>query len=94
MRRAAAEEFVIPVMVRPDSVPCGREDVALQDVEAEAQQNIEISGANGLERFWRKAMDEFLSDRLDLEALDAGEQFRAVDSLQRMIGSFLAFVEP
>ena len=66
MRRASAEEIVIAVMVGPDTVACGLEDVTLQDVEAEAQQDVEILCADGVERVRRKAVDEFLPDEQGL----------------------------
>src|SRR5262249_48782525 len=79
--RAAAEPVVVTVVVRPDAVPGRLEDSTPDDVEAEAEQHVEVGCPDPLQRLLGEPMDEALPDRLHLQALDAGEERRAAHAL-------------
>src|SRR5258705_12286605 len=61
----------------------------MQNVEAEAQQDIQILRLDRLQGLGREAMNKLLADRLDLDAIDAGQKLGAVHTFQRMILWFL-----
>jgi hypothetical protein len=65
MRRPAAVAVVVAVVERPDAVARRLQNVSSQDVEAEAQQHVQIFCAHRGHGLLGKAMREALGDRRD-----------------------------
>src|ERR1035437_6507924 len=85
MGRAAPVELIVSVVIRPDTVTGRFQNVAIEDIESESNQDIEILGPNFLHRIWGEAMHALLSRRFHLDGLDSGEQIPAIDLGDRVI---------
>src|SRR6266480_4858932 len=71
--------IVIPVMIGPDSVPGGGENFAAQNIEAEADEDIEFLLPNPLDGVVRKAMDEARGDRVHVHRFHVSQARCTVD---------------
>src|SRR5881392_3344360 len=77
--RPAAVVIVIPVVIGPDSVPGGSQDFAAQNIEAEADEDIEFLLANPLDGVVGEAMDEARGDRVHVHRFHVSQARRTVD---------------
>src|SRR5437588_13132828 len=76
-------------MIGPDSVPGGSQDFTAQNIEAEADEDIEFLLANPLDGVVRKAMDEARGDRIHVHRFHVSEALGTVnygDRVGRRIG--------
>src|SRR5258706_2286763 len=86
MRRAAAVELIVSVVIRPDTVAGSFQNVAVENIEAESNENIEILGANFLKGIGREVMDKLFSDRLNLDAFDCRKHVPHIDHFEGVVG--------
>src|SRR5258706_10293664 len=93
MGGAASVEFIVSMVIRPNSVMGGFQDVALEDIEAESNKDIEILRPNFLQGISREAMNKLLSLRLHFERLYAGKEFPAIHPGERVVRSLHPRVE-
>src|SRR6266480_700431 len=66
-------------MIGPDAVPGSGQDFAAQNIEAEANEDIEFLLANPLDAVVRKAMDEARGDRVHVHRFHVSQARRTVD---------------
>ena len=78
MRRSAAILIVVSMMKRPDAESRRVQNLTSQDIESEANDHIQIPGADGFQRVGRKSMDETLGDRDNAQRVNAREQIGTV----------------
>jgi hypothetical protein len=79
IRGSTAVIIVIPVVIGPDAILGGAQDFAAQDIEAEADEDIEFLLANPLEGVVREAMDEARGNRVHVHRFHVRQALRAVD---------------
>ena len=78
MRWAAPIKVVVAVVVRPDSVACRLQNVAMENVEAKPDQDIEIFRPHLLQRVFGELMNELFAYRFDLDAFNTCQQVGTV----------------
>ena len=72
--RSTTIVVVIIMVIRPDAITGAGKYFTAQDIEAEAQQHVQIFGTNGRDRIRRKAVHKALFDWHDRQLVDAGQQ--------------------
>src|SRR5580658_6167920 len=85
MRRPSPIKIVVPVWRRPHAAARRSQNLTFQDVEAEADQHVEVSCPDLLQRFRRKTVDKLLPKWRHFDTVDARQHAGAVDLVQRVI---------
>ena len=93
MRWPAPIKIVVAVVIRPHSVARRRKNLTLENIEAEANQYVQISGPHLLDRFGGEAMNKTLAHGLDCNAVNTRQHGRAIHGIARVLARSLAFVE-
>ena len=75
------------MMIGPHSEARCRQDLTLQNVKAETDQHIQVLDLDSLQSFGRKTVDKLGAYGLYLGGFDAGQKPRAIEVLERIVGS-------
>jgi hypothetical protein len=93
MRWPATVILVVSVVIRPNTTAGRFQDLAVEDIETEPNQHVEILRPNFFQGIGWKAMNKFLSQGLHLEPFYPGEQTPAIDFGKRVVRCFHSCVE-
>src|SRR5947209_15708776 len=80
-------------MIGPDTVTGSSQDLPFEDVESEPDQHIKLFRPNVLQSLFGKAVNEFLSDRLYLDAVDMGQEITTIQSFEGILGRLSSSIE-
>src|ERR1700693_4883676 len=84
VRRTAAVEIVVSVVIGPYAVASCSQDLSVKDVEAEAKNNVQILRPNFFHSILGKALNKLLFKRLHFEGFDTRKQIPAIYSGKRV----------
>src|SRR6476646_962953 len=81
------------MVIGPHPVSGRSENVPMQDVEAKSDQNIEMLRLNDVQNLRRKSMDKLPANRLGLYDLDARQQGRTINKVERIVRRLYSPIE-